>query len=298
MRSTTRISGLLLAFLLMMTGIYADEAENIQQPHVQKIDYGPEHVWTGPDGKPLPFSTQDDLITFLTVAEPVSTEIIRTGTTRPEKLLLKKDGVEINAVFRHLCTVDDSSSLSVGTAKGYRYFRDCYNSEVAAFEMNRLLGLNNMPPTIYRTLNGVKGTLQLWAEGTMTDKKKVKDKIIPPDELLWSSQKWDMRVFDNLINNNDRNQGNILIDSNWQLILIDHTRSFGRDFTLPNPEKIVHCSRGLWYNLNHLDKEEVRSRLSPYLNNMEISALFSRQDRLIQLIQDLINKKGEGKVLF
>jgi hypothetical protein len=298
MRSTKRISGLLLAFLLLMTGIYADEAEKVQQPQVQKIDYGPDHVWTGQDGKPLPFSTQDDLITFLTVAEPVQTETLRTGVTRPQKMLLKKEGVEIRAVFRHQSRVDKSPSPAVGTAKGSRYFRDCYKSEIAAFDVNRLLGLNNMPPTICRTINGKQGTLQLWVEGTITEKNRAKDKIVPPDERSWNRQMWDTQVFDNLINNIDRNQGNLLIDSNWRLILIDHTQSFSRDVTLPNPEKVTHCSRGLWHNLRHLDETTVTGILTPYLSRLEMEALFKRKDFLIKLIQDLIDKKGEDKVLF
>lgn len=262
------------------------------------IYYGPDHVWTGPDGKPLPFNTPDDIMAFLKTAEPVQTETIRTGVRRPIKMLLNKDGVEINAVFRHESTVDFAPSLGVGTAKGNRYFRDCYKSEVAAFEMNRLLGLNNMPPTISRTINGKHGTLQLWAEGTMTDKKRAKEKILPPAALPWNRQMWDTRVFDNLINNVDRNQGNLLIDSNWRLILIDHTQSFSRDVTLPNPERVIHCSRGLWHNLRHLDEAAARSLLAPYLNRLEMEALFARRDRLILLIQDLIDKKGEENVLF
>ena len=85
---------------------------------------------------------------------------------------------------------------------------------------------------------------------------------------------WDMRVFDNLINNVDRNQTNILIDDNWRLILIDHTRSFARDHSLPRPEQVIHCSRGLWHAIRHLDEGEVRERLTPYLKSAEIDALF------------------------
>ena len=36
-----------------------------------------------------------------------------------------------------------------------------------------------------------------------------------------------VRVFDELIQNRDRNQGNILWTSDWKMWLIDHTRAFG-----------------------------------------------------------------------
>jgi hypothetical protein len=82
------------------------------------------------------------------------------------------------------------------------------------------------------------------------------------------------------------------------MILIDHTRSFARDKSLYEPEKVTRCSRGLWHNLRHLDEAQVKERLSPYLNAAEIEALFVRQQRLIELIQDLIDRKGEENVLF
>lgn len=107
-----------------------------------------------------------------------------------------------------------------------------------------------------------------------------------------------MRVFDNLINNIDRNQTNILIDDDWRLILIDHTRSFARDHSLPKPEQVVQCSRGLWHALRHLKEADVREHLSPYLETAEIDALFVRRERLVQLIQDLIIRNGEENVLF
>ena len=156
-------------------------------------------------------------------AEPIRAKTISTGVNRPKKMLLKKGDVELNAAYRYQCTVDMPTGVS-GT-----YFRDCYNGEIAAFEMNRLLGLNNMPPTVYRAIKDRQCTLQLWAEGTVRDRERAKNNIIPPERLPVNRQKWDMEVFDNLINNFDRNQTNILIDPNWQLILIDHTRSFARD---------------------------------------------------------------------
>jgi hypothetical protein len=263
-----------------------------------KIDYGPEHVWTGPDATPLPFDTVDKIEQFLLTASPVSTEVIDTGVNRPHKLILEKDAVRINAIFRHQTETEDQNTIP-GSLTKTRYFRDSYNSEIAAYEMNRILGLNNIPPTVSRTIDGRQGTLQLWAEQTMMEYNIAPEDILPPElAALWNRQKGDMRVFDNLINNTDRNKTNILFDINGRLILIDHTRSFARDQTLPHPERVVHCSRGLWHALRHLDESEVRKRLTPYLKSSEIDALFDRRQLLVKLIKDLIARDGEENVLF
>ena len=279
-----------------VTAIYgAGERHQFPPP---KIDYGPNHVWTNPDGNPLPFDTVEDIELFLKTASPVSSEIIKMGVNRPQKVLLEKDGVRFNAIFRYQSETQLRRSVP-GSRSRTRYFRDSYHSEIAAYEMNGILGLNNIPPTVYRTLNGVTGTMQLWAEQTMMEYNIAPEDILPPElAALWNRQKGDMRVFDNLINNTDRNKTNILFDINGRLILIDHTRSFAMDRTLPRPEEVVGCSRRLWHVLRHLDESEVRRRLSPYLKSSEIDALFVRQQLLIELIQDIIKRNGEENVLF
>jgi hypothetical protein len=279
------------------TAIYqSGERFNFSPP---KINYGPEHIWIDKDGVQLPFKSQDEIEQFLLTATPEANEKIKTttGVTKPQKMLLEKDGYRLNAIFRTYEQIDDRPGPVPGSEHKIRYFRDSAQSEITAYILNRMLGMNNMPPTVFRTLNGKQGTMQLWAEHTMPDRDRATKNLLPPDALPWDRQMWDMQVFDNLINNIDRNQTNLLIDGNWQLILIDHTRSFAMDDTLFNPEKVIHCSRGLWHALRHLDEAEARKRLSPYLSPAEINALFARKQKLIQLIKGLIDRNGEENVL-
>jgi hypothetical protein len=279
-----------------VTALYEAGERNVFPP--PEIDYGPPLVWKDADGNPLPFTSLEGIEQFLLTANPSAIETITTGVNSPLKVLLEKNGIKINSIFRHESESADPDYLEAYGKTGARYFIDSYLGEIAAYGMNQLLGLNNMPPTVDRSLNGVHGTLQLWAEGTMPDRQRAQENILPPDASAWNPQMWDMRVFDNLINNVDRNQTNILIDPNWRLILIDHTRSFARDTSLPKPQQVIHCSRGLWHALRHLDEAEVRRRLSPYLIEVEIDALFERRDRLVQLIEDLIDREGEENILF
>ena len=60
----------------------------------------------------------------------------------------------------------------------------------------------------------------------MDEKERQKQKVTPPDKVPWNAQLHILRVFDELIANTDRNQGNMLIDSRWKLWLIDHSRAF------------------------------------------------------------------------
>ena len=46
-----------------------------------------------------------------------------------------------------------------------------------------------------------------------------------------------MYLFDELISNIDRNQGNIVYTKDWRLWLIDHTRAFRKNSTLKVPAR-------------------------------------------------------------
>jgi hypothetical protein len=253
-------------------------------------------VWLDPEGKPLPFTSDEEVMEFLRTARVIRSEEIPVGTTRPLKVVLEKDGVRMHAIFRDVNKDKPMQRLASGTV--VMNFRDSYIFEPAAYELSRLLGLDNVPPVILRKLRGKRGSLQAWLEKVMTETSRVSDNITAPDKVLWSKQMWNMRVFDNLIYNTDRNQGNILYDGDWKLWLIDHTRAFRREKELRNPKLIVKCGRKLWEKLKSLDEKVVRERLKKFLRSSQIKALLRRRDILVEHIQKLIQERGESKVLF
>jgi hypothetical protein len=256
-----------------------------------------DKVLLGADRKPLPFTTADEILEFIATAREVSSEPLSEGITRARRLRLSKNGVELHVVFHH---VNESEQRVKRLPNGnvVMYVRDSYTSQVAAFEVSRLLGMTDVPPTITRISDGEAGSAQLWIEQATTEKVRQEDGLEPPNYVLWNQVYADMRVFDNLINNIDRNQGNMLVDSQWNLWLIDHTRSFGRDKTLPMPETVTRCSSRLWQALQELDETELRHRLSPLLVSVEIEALLVRHEKLVELIQQRIEDKGLETVLF
>ncbi len=252
--------------------------------------------WLDPEGKPLPFTSDEEVMEFLRTARLIRFTEIPEGVTQPRKALLEKDGVRMHAIFRDVNKDKPMQRLASGTV--VMNFRDSYIFEPAAYELSRLLGLDNVPPVILRKLRRKSGSLQAWLENAMTETSRVSDNITAPDKILWSKQMWNMRVFDNLIYNTDRNQGNILYDSDWNLWLIDHSRAFRREKELRTPELIVKCGRKLWEKLKSLDEQVVKERLREFLRSSEIKALLRRRDILVEHIQKFIEERGESKVLF
>ncbi|MFQ5928699.1 MAG: hypothetical protein ACE5MK_03305 [Acidobacteriota bacterium] len=252
-------------------------------------------VWLGADGKPLPFQNDEEIKEFLRTAPVVSMEKIPEGVTHPRKVLLEKDGMRMHAIFRDANIFKRKWDSPSGRKLN---FRDDAIFEGAAYELSKLLGLNNVPPTVRRKIEGKKGTLQVWIENAMTEETRQTNKVEPPDKRRWLLQHYVMWIFDNLIYNEDRNQGNILIGSDWKMWLIDATRAFRTYRDLRNPEVIRYCERKLWENLKKLDETVIKERLGEFLRSQEISTLVHRRNKLVEHIQKLIDQRGERAVLF
>jgi hypothetical protein len=254
------------------------------------------HVWLDSAGKPLPFQTPRAILGYLRTAEVVGERPIGQGTTGAERILLDREGVRVRAAFR---TVDrtyhgpfENLPLSV------RRVRDAALFECAAYELSEVLGLGRVPPTVWRRIGKTSGSVQIWLEGALTQDRFLERSPERSDVARWNLQKQRMYVFDALIANLDRNQGNILVDREGTLWFIDHTRAFARTDDLLQPEKVTRCSRDLWLALRDLDEASLRSRLAPFLKKVELDALFKRRRALVARLEKLIAEEGESSVLF
>jgi hypothetical protein len=142
-------------------------------------------------------------------------QITEGAVTAPWKLTLEKDGVTRNGLWKN------PEGRMQGYIEGWKY-------EIAAYQFDRYLGLNMVPPTIERRLHDHRGSCQLWMDSRMNMKDKVEKKIpVPPVKVFAYNRALNLqRAFDNLIGNEDRHQKNYLITDDWRIILIDHSRTF------------------------------------------------------------------------
>jgi hypothetical protein len=132
----------------------------------------------------------------------------------------------------------------------------------------------------------------------MTEKDRHHLGLKPPDIKRWNRQMQIMRVFNNLIARRDVNLGNTLIDSDWRIWFIDSTRAFGNVRDLLCRDLISSCERRLFQRLQSLDPAETHRHLEPVLSKTEIKALLIRRDKLVALLNGLIDERGEDCVLF
>lgn len=251
--------------------------------------------WMGPDHGELPLATHSDVTSFLQEAEVVDAKRVGEGVNNPLKVTLEKDGVQLHAVFRDVKIVHNK--IQIGNQLKFN-FRDEARYELAAYQLALLLGIDNVPPTVECKYKGKEGTLQLWIEGAITEKKRLAENTRPEDIRAWVCQRDTMSLFDNLIFNEDRNQGNVLYDANWKMWMIDHTRSFRRHGKLPKPDSIRRCDRRMFETLKALDDETLKAQLKDCLSPMEIKGVAKRRRAIVEHIEALIQEQGENRVLF
>jgi hypothetical protein len=163
-------------------------------------------------GEPL-WPDRVEIDRFLQKARVTARKKIGTGVTNSEKVTLELEGVVREAIFKKIDEKMDS----------WRY-------EVAAYELDKLLGIGMVPPTVERSLGTRGACLQLWVTGTTMDEHDGSF----PDVERWRDQVSVMWLFDDLIANVDRHLKNGMVSPDSRLMLIDNSRSFRDDEPLRN----------------------------------------------------------------
>ena len=233
---------------------------------------------------------------FLLDAELTDIRDVGTGVTGSQRATAS-DGRLTHDV--HIQSVDISRSRFV--ARGARVelnFRDSYLYNVAAYRLAVLLSIDNVPMSVLRGVDGRRAAVTWWVDDVaMTEAERIEQRTLGPDPARTSRQFYTQYVFDELIQNRDRNQGNMLWTTDWKMWLIDHTRAFRQDVELTKPERLLRIERGLLDNLRGLTPEALDAALGDVLSRGERSSVMRRRDLLLQHFDDRIARFGERGVV-
>lgn len=184
---------------------------------------------------------------------------------------------------------------------------DSYKYTIAAYELDKLLELNVVPPILERQDSGKKASLQIGVESSSLDERtRQLKKMEPPDPETFHNTLDDLYVFENLVycsalcEYGGDNLNDILIENekDWKVWRIDLTQAFAPYPELISNREITRCSKKLYQNLLGLEDKLIKSKVKKYLNKDEIDAVLERKKLIIEKIEGLIKEKGEEKVLF
>jgi hypothetical protein len=223
---------------------------------------------------------------------------IREAVTEPWELTLEKNGLTRKALWK------DAEGRMRGYIENWRW-------EIAAYRLDKYMGLNMISPTVEKKFRGERGSCQLWVDYWIKAKHKNEQNIKVPSHKVFyynraSYLQW---AFDNLIANEDRHPGNIFITKDWRIILPDHSRCFrtSNKFTKnliytekhrEGPKIMRELPRAFVEKLKSLNFELIRDNVGEYLTEREINAVLIRRDLILEAVDELIKKLGEDKVLY
>jgi len=269
MRNLRRLVVLLAISLLAWNGLLAQQPEVFQGEAVEQ---------------------------FLLRARMTAIREIGQGITLPRKATLELDGVTHFAAFK---TIDQSKGGYTELNKGGEFaFQDSWKTEIPAYEVDKIIGLGMVPATVERALRGGHGSLQFWVESMMSESERVKKGVKVPDEEAWNRLIFKMQLFDNLIYNTDRHLNNILVTKDFELRLIDHSRSFRPFDVLRQPERLTRFSRSLLEGIQKLEEKDLTARVGKLLTPYQIRGVVRRRDAILALARSLVEQNGEAAVLY
>jgi hypothetical protein len=222
---------------------------------------------------------------YLKSAAVTDMEELKVGVTRPKRARLAAGGPVEYIAWKN---------VPPGRRDGYW---ESYKSEIAAYELDKLLTLDMVPPTVEKRVQNELGAAVMWCSPTKSFKEMGGVPTPPPAKAAaWVRQLVRAKMFDNLIGNKDPNLGNWLVDPAWNLLLIDHTRAFATDTTLVH-KSMDHIDGDLWDRMKALTLEGVTPVLQPWIGRAEIRMIFERRGRMQQQFEKLIAQKGEASVV-
>jgi len=245
----------------------------------------------------LPLSGEE-AETFLKTAPVVHKKALSLGVTHSDQYALSDGTRTCKAVWK---TIDEfKRGLTSMEGGGVIVdFADSWKHEVAAYELDKLLGLGLVPPTVERTFGHTSGSLQMWVEGAMTEADRKQKKLAPPDPRTWNEQMYKVRLLHQLSYNTDyRNIRNVLVDSSFRVYAIDSSRAFAVYADLRAEKELLRFPRAALEALKALDRPTLDAKLGRWLTGPQIATLLKRRDKILALAQRRVQEQGEAAVLF
>jgi len=220
---------------------------------------------------------------FLRTADIERTTDVSTGVLRIKRAYFKPDGLIASAALR-------------STRPGkYNGFWESYKGDIAAYRLDRLLQLDMVPPSVERRYDAELVSVQVWSEDTRMLKEIQAQNLRPANLEPYNFQLRRQKVFQNLVGNPDPNQGNILFDPAWNIILIDFSRAF------TNTQKLTFAAtaidREFLDRIKALDRDTLRRAIGDFVEPTAVDALLGRRDGIVKEFEKLAKQKGAGQVI-
>jgi hypothetical protein len=229
--------------------------------------------------------TYDQQEAFLRTAKITAEKPSKKGITGTVRVTLSDGKITHDASVQR---INDRQAVFQGQNGSTELnFKDTYVFNIAGWRLAKMLGIEDMvPPSVERRYMGTSASYTWWIDDVLMDEEdRLAKKISPPDRDKWDKEIQVMHVYDQLMYNTDSNATNLLIDKQWRVWMIDHTRAFRTMKTLLDPKMISSCDRGLLAKMKTLDAASLKKEMNDYLDSGEIKGLLARRDLIVKILE-------------
>jgi hypothetical protein len=210
-----------------------------------------------------------------------------TGRTAPWKITLDDGKIRRQAIFKRINVPWPHPMV------------DSYKYELAAYELSKSLGLDIVPPTVEREIEGIKGSLQYFVPDCMSETDRERLRLQPPDLKAFLGKLDEIKVFEALLRETCLDKDDTLIQQpGWKVYRVDFAEAFAPVAGLAADCPVNRCPRRLFERLQKTTHQVIDGWLKAYLNAGEIEALCERKKKIVARLDGLMAKEGDKNVLY
>jgi hypothetical protein len=232
--------------------------------------------------------TPEEQEVFLKKAKVQKKTGVSKGVTGTSRVTLSDGSLTHDASVQN---IDEFKGTFQPQGKATQFnFKDSYRFNIAAYMLAKQLGLGDMvPPSVERG----GGSYTWWIDDVlMDDNERAAKRAEAPNPEAWNNELALVRVFDQLIANDDRNGGNLIMDQNWRVWMIDHTRAFRTRKEVESIAGLTAIDRGVLAKIKSLEEAQMRKDFGKLLDKDEIKSLLSRRDQIVKVFAE----RGDGSL--
>ncbi|EQC49037.1 phosphatidylinositol 3- and 4-kinase [Bacteriovorax sp. DB6_IX] len=232
---------------------------------------------------------KSESFTLQTPLKPISANIAKIDE-HLKNGAIKKDGIkklEGGITTSFVVELEDGTK-GIFKPRAESDWASNYRAEVLAYEVDKFLDLDIVPPTVERTINNSKGSFQKFEDSIgdgFTHASFAKQEVLDKQNF-----------FDLIIDNRDRHPGNYLITKHGNIHSIDHGLTFtGRGYNAKHFDEVkesisrfIKTQEGAQAikKLETMNRDEFYRGLTDYLGPLDATRTMDRIDFLIKFSKD------------
>ncbi len=240
-----------------------------------------------PQGEGWPVGEEDlahhVLEEFLAKAEIKSISTIDFDGVPVKFLNLEKKDMKLRALFGAAQETPEQA------AAAGRQGRRLYQHQVAAYKLDRELGLDMVPVTVLRKVKGTNGAVQIWIQGAL-DLKELQEYNDFSVLAGMDAQIARARAFTGLIGLHVKDrvrQGKLILPVSRRVLISDNGISFTIEENVEDylPEGCGPVGPSFLHDLETLELAKMKKDLRKLISEAQIEAVLRRRDDLLQLCE-------------